>query len=348
MAKVNYLLKVLKRQVSYALWFLLEPSKFRKINTSKIKKILIINLGFIGDLLATTPMITALKSKFKAEIIVLIRKKMEDVLSDNPKINKVLTYQDNFQKDVQVLKSEEIDLAVIVWPATFKISLLCLKAGIPYRIGTTQTGLLESNGYFLTRMVKPSFYQKHKVQENLDISRLVNADLKNPKIEFYFSKKDEQFANKFLRKNKIRSFIVIHPGKRGKFYTEYSWPLKKFAEVADYLVERYKTNIIITGAKGEEKIAKEIIRKMKNKKAIIAVGKLNLKQFGALLKKARLLISIDTASVHLASAFGIPTIVLNAKYPKIWHPWMEKNKYKLLTNPKVNEVLKASSELLKK
>lgn len=337
MAMGKQILKVLARRFFYILWFLFDPSKFVKINPRKVKRILVVNLGFIGDLLATTPMIAAMKKKFKGELSVLVREEMKGLLAGN----EILVYKDDFQKDLQQIKNK-FDLAVIVWPASFKISSLCKKAGIPYRIGTTQTGLLEEKGYFLTRMVKPSCKEKHKVQENLDISRLVGANLANPRMEFYFSKKDGLFINKFLRGKK--RIIVIHPGKRGKFYVEYSWPLDKFARVADYLAEKHKASIVITGAKGEEKIAQAIANKMKSK-PLIATGKLTLSQFGALLKKAKLLVSIDTAAVHIASAFETKVIVINPKYPKIWHPYMSRKRYKLLKHPNVSDVIKASKEL---
>ena len=256
------------------------------------------------------------------------------------------------QNYVRNVRKEKFDLAVIVWPASLKISLLCLNAGIPSRIGTTQTGLLEGKGYFLTKKVWPSSYEKHKIMENLDIARLVGADLKRPKVEFEFSKKDEQVAEKFLRKNKVKNLLIaIHPGKRGEFYAEYSWPLKNFATIADFLIEKHNASIVITGAKEEEAIARQIINCMKHKKkAFIASGKLNLKQFGALLKKCRLLISIDTASVHIASASSIntPLVVLNMKYPNVWHPWLPKEKYKMLKNPMVESVINYTEKFLKK
>lgn len=349
MAGVNHLLKVIKRSLGYFLWLLLDPSKFKKIRSSEIKKILVINLGFIGDLLATTPVIAALKKKFKARLSVLVRKEMLGIFNSDPNTDQIITYSNNFKEDLRRLKKENFDLAIIVWPASFRLSWLCLRAGIPYRIGTTQTGLLEEEGWFLTRKVRPSFEEKHKIQENLDISRLIGVSIDYPKIEFYFLKEDNQFVTNVLKKNKIKDFIVLHPGKRGRFYAEYSWPLKNFAAIIDYLVENYKASIVITGAKGEEQIAKEIVKSVRYKNQVtIASGKLNLGQFGALLKKSKLLISIDTAPVHIASAFETPIIVLNAKYPRIWYPYMSKEKYVLLNHPKIEQVKQSIQILLKR
>lgn len=351
MVKGKRLLKALQARVSYFMWLLFDPSKFTSIDKRRIDKVLVVNLGFIGDLLATTPMIRSLSKKF-GKICILTRGGMESVLEGNPCISKIISYKNDFQKDLEVIRKENFDLAVIVWPASLKISLLCLQASIPYRIGTTQTGLLEGKGYFLTRRVKPSLHPKHKVEENLDIARLIGIDLRKPKVEFYFSKKDELMVDKFLRKNKVKSpLIAIHPGKRGKFYSEYSWPLKNFTAVADSLVKEYKANIVMTGSKEEEILAKHIIKNMKHKNsAFIASGKLNLKQFGALLKECKLLVSIDTAAVHIASAssINIPIIVLNAKYPIIWHPYIPEEKYRMLNHPKVNSVLSSAEKFLKK
>lgn len=348
MIDIKSISKFLKRIAGYFIWFLLDPSKFVRIPT-KFQKILIINLGFIGDLLATTPMISALKKKFNAKIFFMVRKGVEDVLTYNPEINKIITYKDNFKEGLKNIKKEKFDLAVIVWPTSFKICWLCVKGKIPYRIGTTQVGILEPEGFFLTRKVMPSLFLKHKVQENLDIARLIGADLRKPKIKFFIPKKDLSVIKKFLQKNKVKDYVVVHPGKRGRFYKEYSWPIRNFSKIIDFIIKNYGMKVIITGIEGEKSIANKIKFLSKNKNKIInAAGSFTLKQFGALIKKSNLVISIDSSPIHIASAFNIPVVVINMKYPKIWHPYMSKEKYKIIKNPKVNEVVRAIQKFLEK
>lgn len=352
MAKFKQLLKGIQRRISYFVWLFLDPSKFVRIDHKRIKRILVINLGFIGDLLATTPMISALKNKFNAEVSVLVNKQMKEVLHGNKEISKVITYKGKFSEDLENLQREDFDLAVIVWPGSLKVSLLCLLARIPYRIGTTQTGLLEGKGYFLTRKVWPSLKEKHKVLENLDIAGLVGAEARNPKVDFSFSKEDERFVGRFLSKEKIREpIVVIHAGKRGKFYAEYSWSLENFARVADFLVDTYGASIILSGGTGEEAIAEKICGMARRKKKVhVVAGKFNLGQFAALLKRSRLLISIDTATVHIASTspIKVPMVILNVKYPRIWHPYIPKDRYKILNRPTIREVESAAGEFLGK
>jgi len=354
MVKYKQLLKGIQRRISYLLWLVLDPSKFVKIKHKKIKRILVIDLGFIGDLLATTPMISSLKNKFDVDISVLVNHQMGEVLLGNKDVSQVITYKGKFSDDLESLRRENFDLAVIVWPGSLKVSLLCLLARIPYRIGTTQTGLLEGKGYFLTRKVWPSLMEKHKVLENLDIAALVGAETKNPCVGFSFSKEDERFVERFLFKEKIRGpIVVIHAGKRGKFYVEYSWPPENFAKVADFLIDSYGASVILSGGKGEEAIADKI-RSMvqeKNKKRVhIVAGKFNLRQFAALLKRSKLLISIDTAAVHIASAshIKVPMVILNVKYPGIWHPYVPRNRYKILNRPTIRGVEAAARGFLDK
>ena len=85
---------------------------------------------------------------------------------------------------------------------------------------------------------------------------------KKPFLEF--TKQEEKNADFFIKKNKIKKFIVIHPG--GKYVAEsymsgkwppHLWNLERYAKVADYFSEKgYK--IIITGSKEEEILAEEI------------------------------------------------------------------------------------------
>lgn len=337
------------RFVGYYLWLFFDPSKFESMDLKKIKKIVVINLGFIGDLLAETPMISALEKKF-GKVDLLIQEQFKELFKNNPSVGKIIHYSDDFESNVRILKRGRYDLAVIVWPTSLKMSLLCIKSGIPYRIGTTQPSIFEGKGFLLTRKVKPTWKTKHKVQENLDISRLVNVDIKNPKMKVYFTKKDSKVVNRFLNKSKIKDFIVLHPGKRTKFYEEYSWPPKNFAEVVDVLIDKYKLKVVITGSKPEENLANKIIDNTKSKnrgKIAVACGKLSINQLAPLFQECKLLISIDTAAVHIASAVDKKIIVLNTKYPKIWHPWTKKENYKMLRNPSVMEVLNTAELFLK-
>ena len=67
-------------------------------------RILVIKLRYLGDVLLTTPLFDALRSHFPdAFIAAAVNKGTEDMLTDNPAINKIFTVErdSNFLSDLQ-------------------------------------------------------------------------------------------------------------------------------------------------------------------------------------------------------------------------------------------------------
>jgi ADP-heptose:LPS heptosyltransferase len=135
---------------------------------------------------------------------------------------------------------------------------------------------------------------------------------------------EKKGVGEFIRKNKIKKFIIIHPGgkyiaesyKQGK-WPPHLWGLDKYAKVADCFIEKgYK--IIITGTKEEEILVEEIKKFSEFQGEIVsACGKLSIKEAGVLLKKSSLLIATDTAIVHIAYQDPINAKIVELMGPSI-------------------------------
>ncbi len=321
-------------RLDYLFWFLFDFSKFRKIRKNEIKKVLVIHLGALGELLMATPVFSSLK-KSDYETHVMVKKGREKVLENNPNISKIWTYN---EKLIDKLKKEKYNLAVILWPGSLKIIRMCKKARIKYRIGCYK-GVKEGPSFFFYKRVYP-LKNKHIVQKYLDIIRLIGIDNKNPKIEFYTSHEKEQNAREKLKKLNIKNYIIIHPGFG--FATKYKypsrlWSLDRYTEVINHLTERYDVKIILTGNRNDTLFAEEIIKNVKNKeKVIITTGLLDFGELATIIKYAKLIIEPSTSVGHIAAAVQTPVISLIGKgNPHEWHPWINKKKYKVLYHKEV-------------
>ena len=175
--------KNILRNIVYYSWKFLSPYR-TEINSKEIKRVLVINLGVIGDLIVTTPMIKALAEKYQ-KVDILMRKDMAEILSGNPSISKLIFYT-NFDDVLGQIKGK-YQLAVIFNPPTCEMKKLCRQAGVKYMIGNSFSYSLSD---FLLAARTRENSNEHFVQKALDQSRLAFADIKNPKTEFYFSKKD--------------------------------------------------------------------------------------------------------------------------------------------------------------
>ncbi len=313
-------LKIFKDILRNSLWFLdyyldyicMLPFKFKKLKIPK--RILIVELKFIGDIIVTTPTIRALKQKFpNSKIDILVPESMRDVLYGNPNLNEILPFDNDFKKWTEKIKGK-YDLAVILHNGTLKVSKMLFKAGIPFRIGCTKVGFLENRGLFLHRKTFPTYRIKHKVDDNLDVIKTINVKTDDKHLELYIDKKNES-SLKLPKK-----YFVIHNTSRHAQNRE--WLPEGFAEVVDILNREYKTEAIITGMKEDFENNQKIVDLAKTKLHNLAGT--SIKEFFIIIKNAEFVISIDTSAMHVAAGFNVPVVALfGAGTPKIWHPYSD-------------------------
>ncbi len=324
--------------LDYVFWMVFDLSKFKLIKKDKIKNALVIHLGAIGELLACTPVLKTLKENINCNVDFLAMQGPSIILRDNPNIRKIINYEENFKKNLENIKNK-YDLAIILWPGSLKISTLCLKAGIPYRVGCFKM-IKEGPAFFFTRRIFPlKFKNKHAVESNAMFLNLIGLNNKDPKMEVFIDKIKMKRVNLVLKKNGIKDFVIIHPGF-GKYgegkHLSRKWPEERFAKIADYLIEKENLKVIITGIKDEAQLANNIKYLVKNKRnTIVLAGELDLKELICLLSKAKLLLAPDTSIIHIASALNIKTIdLMSRSTPTEWGPWQEKKNFRVLFHPK--------------
>lgn len=322
----------------YIFWILADPSKFKIIKPEKIKKVLIIHLGAVGELIVTTPIIRALKKNLNCKIFYMLKKGRESLLENDPDIEKILTYEDSFNKNLNKLKKEKFDLAILP-QADKRFSFLCMKAGIPYRIGGF-SGLKRMPSFFFTRRFFP-IVNKNTVLKNLELLEFIGIKENFPKIKLFYNKKSEKKIKHFLKKQNIKDFVIVHPSFGSGTGNEKLWPLERYSEISNYLINKKKMKVILgVGMKEEIKIVSEIMKNIKYKKSVIsASGKFNLSELICLIKMANLVVAPDTGISHIASAVGTPLInLMSYANEKEWHPWGDKNKIVNIYKPKLYEI----------
>ena len=366
--------------LDYLIWLFFDPAKFKAIKTKKLCKILIVLInqekGNIGGDFVTLGVLNCFKRQYpKIELSMLSDKKTIKQFESDRNMNFI-----EYSGKESIKKMKNLDIDAVIFLNQGELSAKDFSF-IPYRIGETHFGI---SGFFkrkkfgYTRKVY-SKIKNHMVGGRFKMFEALGFKFREKKLFLEFTKQEEINADNFIKKNKIKKFIIIHPG--GKYVAEsYSagkwpphlWNLNRYAKVADYFSEKgYK--IIITGTKDEEILAKEIIKYSKNKNLITsACGKLSIKEVGVLLKKSKLLIATDTAVVHLAyqepinakivelMGPSIPEVVgawpLNSPKHKIlidkgpccrsMRKLPFKDNFNCLENIKVEQVIKAGEELL--
>ncbi|WP_117215095.1 glycosyltransferase family 9 protein [Allorhizocola rhizosphaerae] len=105
----------------------------------------------------------------------------------------------------------------------------------------------------------------------------------------------------------VSGATVLHVGAKSP---ERRW--SRFAALAEALPPEHR--VVLTGNRAERAIAD-------GADGLNLAGKLDLEQLAALICAARLVVSGDTGVAHLATAFGVPSVVLfGPMSPALWGP----------------------------
>ncbi len=100
--------------------------------------------------------------------------------------------------------------------------------------------------------------------------------------------------------------VVICPGARSHIKR---WPAAGFAEVAERLITEARVDILFAGEPAESALIQEVIGLM-SRRAHNAAGLVTIRQLGVVMERARLIITNDSAALHVASAVGRPTVAI--------------------------------------
>lgn len=340
---------ILKRLIS------LKHRIFNDLGQSQLLNILIIRLDHIGDCILTTPAIKYLRKKFPdAHISILVNPVSVEIIKNNPDIDEYIIYDalwfkrsvsarplrnsiafGNIFNLIKKLKKEKFDLAVD-FRGDIRNIFLAFLSGIKKRVGYGIGG----GGFLLTKEVE---YIRgiHEVEKNINIAegslfgnesfRISLQPLRDLRPILYVTREDEESISKFLEENSIKKaeglveedfLIGIHPGTgtQSKLWEEDKW-----SKLADRLIELYNAKVIITGSLEEKDMLTEISKNMKNKPVL--TYNLSLSQLSALIKRYKFLVSVDSAPMHIASAFAIPVVAIMSATNKKeeWGPIGEKN-----------------------
>lgn len=140
-----------------------------------------------------------------------------------------------------------------------------------------------------------------QVPELASVSTTANGLWQSPQDE---RRIDQLWQRWGLRKN--ARIAVICPGARSHIKR---WGVEGFAAVADRLVQKSHLQIIFSGEPDEEDIIREVLGCMSHP-AHSAVGLVTIRQLAALMRRAELVITNDSASLHVASAVETPTVAI--------------------------------------
>lgn len=309
--------------------------KGKDIAHDDIKKILVIQLGDIGDVVWATPTFHSLKKAYpKASMYVLLRHGAGSLLQADPVIENIFEVpapRDNFHDTaaeqlhlIRRLRREHFDLLFdlradergaitgFLSGATHRVARYFQGPVVPFWRNALFSHLVQAPAPALSKRTYGAAEQSLGVLRGFGIA----ASTTLPKL--WVSAVDEQKVSCILAEKGITEqtrWISINPFSRWSYK---EWDLEKWTAIIEWLYEAQGIVSVLVGARSErERIFKVV--EYRSSAAVNLVGTTSLGELAALLSKSSLHIGVDSAAPHIAAATGTPTVTIYG--PTSWKDW---------------------------
>jgi heptosyltransferase-2/heptosyltransferase-3 len=318
------------------------------------KKILVIRLDHLGDVLFIRPGLLALKTHFpQAKITVLTSRAGSEIIGTDRYVDKVLVWeapwfaragvpegQGTFFQLVQQLRKEKFDIS-LDFRGDIRHHIITWLAGVRVRLGYGITG-----GRFLLHRAPALPLGLHEVDRNLALMAALHVD---PVVDRYvpipLTPEEIRFGQSVWPDTGKR--VVMHPaaGDSAK-----QWPVNRLIEICDAL-GRLGCDVMIVGT-SQERFAAEALANACIIRPRVMAGKTDLRQLAAMISAAVLMVGSDSGPAHMAVTQGIPTIMLwsQTNEPGEWGPWGRGVQAEVVREPEreqaVGDVLAAAKQFL--
>ncbi|MGI4749514.1 MAG: glycosyltransferase family 9 protein [Janthinobacterium lividum] len=281
-----------------------------------IKKIAVLRANALGDFIFILPALQALKDTFpNVEIVLLGKEWHREYLTGRPSnVDRVVVVPPypgvgaayDYQVDegelntfFNEMQAENFDMAFQFHGGGKNSNPFMLRLGAKKVIGLKSPVAPEVD------VSVPYVLYHSEAMRYLEMVALIGAKTLNIEPRWESIPKDLEELDKVLPGWKSQNLIVIHPGATDM---RRRWPAKKFAAIADDLID-LGFKIAITGTDFENEVVKEVWENISEKqKAYNLCGKLSLSGMTGLLSIAKLVIANDTGPIHLARALKTPTV----------------------------------------
>ena len=310
--------------------------------TENFRRVLLIRLDNMGDVLLTTPAFRAVREALPDAHLALMAGPAGCAVGRlNPDIDETILYRApnedvyfELEQDpgreleaMKNLKRGNFDAAIIFTSykqSALPAAYLCYLAGIPLRAA----GSFEGPGSLLTHRHRyaETVPPRHESLRGLELTGALGFPTVEPEMVLEPRPEDEEEAEEILGRIGAERFLLVHPGSSASSRT---YPAERYAQVVEELSLKAGLPVLVTGGPGEEDLA----RLVAGSAGASIGGETGLGAFAALVGRADAVVTNNTGATHVASALKTPvvTVFAGTNPPEQWGPWRTPNR--LLTNP---------------
>lgn len=268
------------------------------MDESHRKNILVITLSNIGDVVLTTPVIAFLRNKFPdARMSVVTGPKAVSLLEGSRQIDRLLVYDKFAGWQHKVNLAGELRKENYEWVVDLKNSAL------PFLVHAKQRSpVFRSFQFRSARAQYLEILQKMNLFDEPDFATYLSD------FNFY-SKSDESSLSEKLRAKggyPDSSWIIVAPGAGSEAKR---WPIESFCGVIDKILETSSFQIAAVGDTSEKLLGVKLAE-MDSKRILNLTGEITLRELAAFIARAKLVLSNDSACMHLGYELDRPVAAI--------------------------------------
>lgn len=286
-------------------------------------RIVVFKLSAVGDVVLITPSLRALRRRFpKAVLTVVVGRESRELLQRCPYLDELIVF--DRERDGTPwglwrlggrLRRAQVDL-VVDFQNNRVSHWLGWLSGASQRYGyggRRWSWLLTHRAEEPPAPVSPVAHQFH-------LLRTLGIRETDSRLELWPSEADRQVVQQLLTEAWLPEgapLVGMHVGGSRRWQSK-RWPPTYFAQLIDRLAAERHLRTVLTGAKADLALARQIAR-LTRAKPVLAVGRTSLMELAAVIGRCRAFVVTDTAPLHMAAALGVPTVALFGSTDPVRH-----------------------------
>jgi predicted lipopolysaccharide heptosyltransferase III len=286
-------------------------------------KILLLQLKRIGDLILTTPAIAALRERFpEAEMTMVVSSECADLLPAISGVDRILMARRNlsdlaafltvagnkFDYCIDFTRNDRSGFLAFLSKARKRI--------VSYRVRDQS----KSRARLYTDFVNVRMRDLHTIDYNLSLLKPLGIEAVPSSLHLQLPQSAREKADALRRNwNVSKPYVILHPGSARQ---EKLWEAGRWARVIERFGRNNDLDLILTsGASKHEQAHIAAIRNATQRQIVDLSGKTDLLTLAVLIREARLLVTVDSAPMHLAATTQTPQLILfGPTNPFHWRP----------------------------
>ena len=274
------------------------------------RRILVIRLSSLGDILLTTPILRLIRQHCPAaQIHFLIKDVYADLIRTHPCVDRVVRVPEKpaLSAVLHSLRQTPYDV-VLDLHRTLRSRLLYhslwARHKLAYSKRIVRRALLVSVGWNTLRAMTP-------VPE-LYAAPLRRLGMQTPlsPLEMHLAAGSTEAMQAYLERLLPhacqRPLLALAPGAR---WPTKCWPVERFAAAAEALALAQGAGVVILGGAEDAALAAALCKRL-SVPVLDSTGQLSLMHTAALLQRCRLLLSNDSGLMHMATALHVPVVAI--------------------------------------